>query len=103
MHMSGESLFLVVVVGVIAGYSRNATRPSGTLAYLWLRLGHDRLNIEVIKTSLDALAGVRPCLPGHMRPGIPHLFAGGNGAVMQVLCRWARRRPLPLIRWGGGG
>jgi len=32
-----------------------------------------------------------------MRPGIPHLFAGRNGAVMQVR-RWARRRPLRLFR-----
>jgi hypothetical protein len=79
------------------------------LAYLCLRLGHDRLNIEVIKTSLDALAGIRPCQPGHMRPGIPHLFAGGNGAVMQILVRWARPRPSaahplegPQLRADGG-
>src|SRR4029077_18769873 len=87
--------------------SRNAARPSGT-SVGGLRLGHDRLNIEVIKTSLDALAGIRPCQPGHMRPGIPHLFAGGNGAVMQVL-RWARPRPSaayplegPQLRTDGG-
>jgi hypothetical protein len=87
--------------------SRNAARPSGTSVGC-LRLGHDRLNIEVIKTSLDALAGIRPCQPGHMRPGIPHLFAGGNGAVMQVL-RWARPRPSaayplegPQLRTDGG-
>ncbi|MFZ0851216.1 MAG: hypothetical protein WAO08_18660, partial [Hyphomicrobiaceae bacterium] len=67
------------------------------LAYLCLRLGHGRLNTEVIKASLDTLAGIRPLLLGHMRPGIPHLVAGGNGAVMQVL-RWARRRPLRLFR-----
>ena len=72
---------------------------AGALAYLCLRLGHDRLNIEVIKTGLDALAGIRPLLLGHMRPGIPHPSAVSDGAVMQVRL-WAERRPLRVFSWG---
>jgi hypothetical protein len=72
---------------------------AGALAYLCLRLGHDRLNIEVIKTGLDALAGIRPLLLGHMRPGIPHPSAVSDGAVMQVRL-WAERRPLWVFSWG---
>ena len=79
---------------------RNAARPGGALAYLCLRLGHDRLNTEVIKASLDALAGIRPLLLGHMRPA-SHISLQSATALSCRFCAGVERRPLRLFRWGG--
>src|SRR5437762_14043010 len=58
-----------------------------------LRLGHERFNVEVIKTRLNAFACARPFLLGHMGRGIPHLLAVVDSDVMRVLLglRTARR------------
>ena len=49
------------------------------------RLGHRRINLEIIKARLNALTGVRPFLLGHMGSGVPHLHAVGNVTVMDLL------------------
>jgi hypothetical protein len=48
-------------------------------------LRHQRIDFEVIETRLDALTCARPYLLGHMRPGIPHLHAVGDVAVVLFL------------------
>jgi hypothetical protein len=58
---------------------------------LRLRHAHDRINVEAIKASLDALACTRPLLLRHVGPGIPHLHAIDDGRVM--------RRPWGVTRW----
>src|SRR5437763_291553 len=48
-------------------------------------LRHQRVDFEIIETRLDALTCARPYLLGHMRPGIPHLHAVGDVAVVLFL------------------
>ena len=61
-------------------------------------VGMIAFEVEVIETRLDALACVRPCLLGHMGPGIPHLHTLGDRGVMHALPGLRAVAWLPLRR-----
>ena len=62
------------------------------LLHLCFCLGR-AVNIEAIKTRLDACARAQPLLLGHMGPGIPYLHAVGDGGAGRLLVtRYSRRR-----------
>ena len=72
---------------------------SATSRFLSLAdLRHDGINVEGIKTRLDALACAQPSLLRHMGPGIPHLHAVVDGAVMRVLPGLQPARVLSVRR-----
>jgi hypothetical protein len=48
-------------------------------------LGQQGIDLEIVQTRLDPLAGARPALFGHMSSGIPHPHAVGDGTVKLLL------------------